>query len=108
MARIGVPEISEKTLRMGIGLAEIVAIASVFLGIVLIFSRDIEISSAKKVLTGTGIGFLVLIAGVTKHMIDFQDFPEQAPPIPLLIIVVLLAVWSLYVGLVKKDSSTTL
>ena len=78
MARIGIPDISEKALRMGIGLAEIVAIASVFLGIVLIFSRDIEISSAKKVLTGTGIGFLVLIAGVIKHMIDFQDFPEQA------------------------------
>ena len=57
MARIGVPELSEKALRMGIGLAEIVAIASCFLGIVLIFSRDIEISSAKKVLTGTGISF---------------------------------------------------
>ena len=41
-------------------------------------------------------------------MIDFQDFPEQAPPIPLLIIVVLLAVWSLYVALVKKDYSTKL
>ena len=95
MARIGVPDISEKALRMGIGLAEIVATASVFLGIVLIFSRDIEISSAKKVLTGTGIGFLVLIAGVIKHMIDFQNFPELAQPIPLLIIVVLLAVWSL-------------
>ena len=77
---------------MFVGLAEIVAIASVFLGIVLIISRDIEIFSSKKVLTGTGIGFLVLIAGVIEHMIDFQDFPEQAPPIPLLIIVLLLAV----------------
>ena len=108
MASIGVPDISEKVLRMGIGLAEIVAIASVFLAIVLIFSRDIEISSAKKVLTGTGIGFLVIIAGVIKHMIGFQDFHEQATPIPLLIIVVLLAVWSLYVTLVKNDSTSTL
>ena len=41
-------------------------------------------------------------------MIDFQDFPEQAPLIHLLIIVVLLVVWSLYVTLVKKDSSATL
>ena len=49
MARKGVPEISEKALRMGIGLAEIVVIASVFLGIILIFSRDIENASAKKV-----------------------------------------------------------
>ena len=108
MARTGVPDISEKALRVGIGLAEIVAIVSVFLGIVLIFSRDIEISSAKKVLTGTGIGYLFLIAGVVKHMIDFQDIPENAPPIPMLVFIVLLAVWSFYVALVKKDSSTTL
>ena len=82
MARTGVPDISEKALRVDIGLAEIVAIVSVFLGIVLIFSRDIEISSAKKVLTGTGVGYLFLIVGVVKHMIDFQDIPENAPPIP--------------------------
>jgi len=60
-ARTSVPDISEKALRVGIGLAEIVAIVSVFLGIVSIFSRDIEISSAKKVLIGTGIGYLFLI-----------------------------------------------
>ena len=47
MARMGVPDISEKALRMGIGLAEIVAFASAFLVIVLIFSRDIDISSVK-------------------------------------------------------------
>ena len=105
MARTGVPDISEKALRVGIGLAEIVAIVSVFLGIVLIFSRDIEISSAKIVLTGTGIGYLFLIAGVVKHMIDFQDIPENAPPIPMLVFTVLLAVWSFYVALVKKNPS---
>ncbi len=104
MARSGVPDISEKALRVGIGLAEIVAITSFFLGIVLISSRDIEISSAKKVLTGTGIGYLFLIAGVIKHVIDFQDIPEQAPPIPMLVIIVLLAVWSFYVSLIKKHS----
>ena len=104
MARSGVPDIGEKVLRMGIGLAEIVAIISVFLGMVLIFSRDIEISSAKKVLTETGIGYLFLIAGVIKHVIDFQDIPEQAPPIPMLVVIVLLAVWSFYVSLIKKHS----
>ena len=104
MARSGVPDIGEKALRVGIGLAEIVAITSVFLGMVLIFSRDIEISSAKKVLTGSGIGYLLLIAGVIKHVIDFQDIPEQAPPIPMLVIIVLLAVWSFYVSLIKKHS----
>ena len=71
---------------------------------VLILSRDIEISSAKKVLTGTGTGYLFLIAGVIKHMIDFQDIPEQAPSIPMLVIIVLLAVWSFHVSLIKKHS----
>ena len=100
-----VPDISEKALRVGIGLADIVAIVSVFLGIVLIFSRDIETSSAKIVLTGTGIGYLFLIAGVIKHVIDFQDIPEQAPPIPMLVVIVFSAVWFFYVALVKKGSS---
>ena len=102
MARSSVPDISEKTLRVGIGLAKIVAITSVFIGIVLIFSRDIETSSAKIVLTGTGVGYLFLIAGVIKHVIDFQDIPEQAPPITMLVFIVLLAVWSFYVSLIKK------
>ena len=75
MARTGVPDISEKALRMGIGLSEIVAIVSVFLGIVLIFSRDIDTHSAKKVLTGTGIGLLVLTAGIIYHMITLKETP---------------------------------
>jgi len=105
MARIGVPDISEKALRMGIGLAEIVAIASVFLGIVLIFSRDIDTHSAKKVLTGTGIGLLVLTAGIIYHMITLKEIPEQAPPTPMPIIAALLTVWAFYVALVKKEDT---
>ena len=78
---------------------------SLFLGIVLIFSWKIEIYSAKKVLTGTEIVYIFLIAGVVKHMIDFQDIHENAPPIPSVIIVFLLAVWTFYEALVKKKLS---
>ena len=105
MARTGVPDISEKALRVGIGLAEIVAIVSVFLGIVLIFSRDIDTHSAKKVLTGTGIGLLVLTAGIIYHMITLKEIPEQAPPTPMPIIAALLTVWAFYVALVKKEDT---
>ena len=73
MARMGVPDISEKALRVGIGLVEIVAIVSVFLGIVLIFSRDIENSSAKKVLIGTGIGYLFLIERTMSKCLSRND-----------------------------------
>ena len=75
------------------------------LGVVLIFSRDIEISSAKKVLSGTGIGYLFIIARVFKHMVDFQKIPEVVAPIPTVIIVLLLAIWTFYEALVKKKLS---
>ena len=89
LARSGVPDISEKTMRVGIRFAVIVAISSVFLGIVLIFNRDIESSWAKKVLTVTGIGYYFLIVGIIKNRIDFQDNPIQVPPIPSVIILLL-------------------
>ena len=90
---------------MVIGLAEIVAIVSLFLGIVLLFSWKVEIYSTRKVLTGTEIVYIFLIAGVFKHMIDFQDIPEVVPPITSVIINLLLTVWSFYVALVKKNFS---
>ena len=105
MARIGVPDISEKALRIGIGLSEIVSIASVFLGIVLIFSRDIDTRSAKKVLTGTGIGLLILTAGIIYHMITLKEIPEQAPPAPMPIIAASLTAWAFYVALAKKEDT---
>ena len=80
------PEISEKALRVWIGLAEIVAMVYLLLGVVLIFSRNIEMFLAKKVLTWTGIGYLYLIAGVVKHLIDIHDIPEVIQPMPSVII----------------------
>ena len=105
MARSGVPEISKKVLRVWIGLAEIVAMVSLFLGIVLIFGQDIEITLAKIVLSGTGMGYLFLIAVFVEYMINFKYIPEVVPPITSVIIVFLLAVWLFYVAIVKKNTS---
>ena len=105
LAKMGVPEISEQALQVSVGAHEIVAIFSVFLGIVLIFSRDIDTRSAKKVLTGTGIGLLILTAGIIYHMITLKEIPEQAPPAPMPIIAALLTVWTFYVALVKKEAT---
>ena len=105
MAKMGVPDISEQALKMSVGVHEIVAMCSVFLGIVLIFSRDIDTHSAKKVLTGTGIGLLVLTAGIIYHMITLKEIPEQAPPTPMPIIAALLTVWAFYVALAKKEDT---
>ena len=105
MAKSSVPDIIKRTLRVWIWLVLIVTMGYLLLGVVLIFSRDIEISSAKKVLSGTGIGYLFIIARVFKHMIDFQKIPEVVAPIPTVIIVLLLAVWTFYEALVKKNPS---
>ena len=105
LAKMGVPEISEQALQVSVGAHEIVAIFSVFLGIVLIFSRDIDTHSAKKVLTGTGIGSLIWTAGIIYHMITLKEIPEQAPPAPMLIIAALLTAWTFYVALVKKEDT---
>ena len=78
---------------------------SVFLGIVSIFSRDIDTHSAKKVLTGTGIGLLILIAEIIYHMITLKEIPGQVPPAPMPIIAALLTAQTFYVALVKKEDT---
>ena len=64
MARMGVPDISATALMMAKGVHEIVAFFSVFLAIVFFFCRDLDVSSAKKVLTGAAIGLLVTLVGI--------------------------------------------
>ena len=98
LAKMGVPEISEQALKVSVGAHEIVAMCSVFLGFVLIFSRDIDTRSAKKVLTGTGIGLLILTPEIIYHMITLKEIPEQAPPAPTPIITALLTAWAFYVA----------
>ena len=89
---MGVPEIIEHALKVNVGAHKIVAMRSVFLGIVLIFIRDIDTRSAKKVLTGTGIRLLILTAEIISHMITLKEIPEQARPTPMPIIAALLTV----------------
>ena len=73
-------------------------------GIILLLSRDIEISGAKKVLMGAGISFLIIIAVMIFHLIKNADMQGGKPPIPLMIVFSVLAVWSLYVA--NKEDST--
>ena len=105
LAKMGVPEIIEHALKVNVGAHKIVAMRSVFLGIFLIFSRDIDTRSAKKVLTGTGIRLLILTAGIIYHMITLKEIPEQAPPAPMPIIAASLTAWAFYVALAKKEDT---
>jgi len=78
---------------------------SLFVSIVLFFCRDIEISNAKKVLTGSGFGFLCLDAIMIHNEFSVAvNNPGLGTPLPAIIIWVLLTVWLLYVGL-KREST---
>jgi hypothetical protein len=104
LASDGIPEISEQALWLGSTFVEVMAAMSLGIGIILLLSRDIEISGSKKVLMGAGISFLIVIAVMIFHLIKNADMQGVKPPIPLMIVFSLLAVWSLYVA--NKEDST--
>ena len=104
-AILGLPEMKGNNLLATIAMHEAVGFFSFFLGAVLLAARNLEISAAKSVLKGASIGLCILCAGATSHVFSLQDIPEQQPPLPIVVIFALLAVWSSYVSL-KKDGST--
>ena len=104
LASDGIPEISEQALWLGSTFVEVMAAMSLGTGIILLLSREIEISGAKKVLMGAGISFLIIIAVMTFHLIKNADMQGGKPPIPLMIVFTVLAAWSLYVAIVEDSS----
>ena len=103
IAQKGIDDLDEKQLMVGTANCEIVAIFNLFLGIVLVSARNLELSAAKKVLKGTGVGLIVLLGGIIMHMITLQEIPEAQPPLPVLIIFFLLTPWTFYVAFAKKE-----
>ena len=96
LASDGIDKISEQALWLASLFVEVMAAMSLGTGIVYLLSRDIEISAAKKVLTGAGIGYLVMVAVMIFHLINNADAQGGKPPMPLMIIFPILAIWSLY------------
>ena len=96
LASDGIDKISEQALGLASVFVEVMAAMSLGTGIVYLLSRDVEISAAKKVLTGAGIGYLVMVALMIFHLINNADIGGGKPPVPLMIIFPILAIWSLY------------
>ena len=108
LASEGISEISDQALWLASQFVEVMAAMSLGTGIVYLLSRDIEISAAKKVLTGAGISYLVMVAVMIFHLINNADAQGGKPPVPLMIIFPILAIWSLYAGNLcstEKDST---
>ena len=68
-------------------------------------SRDLDASSAKRILVGGGVGFLFLNAlTINNGIIKAEELGELATPLPIIVVWALVTVWMLTAGL-RKDQS---
>jgi hypothetical protein len=74
-------------LRVGTLMHEALAGVMMAMGIIILFTRNLEVSAAKQVLNGIGFGYVVFIAVAMKHLLG----GEVQPPVPALILLVVLA-----------------
>ena len=86
------PNLSEQGL-MAVGTLTIIVGAFNFpMATILLFCRNIEINSTKKLLTGTGVGFLFIVALTIRNGIIMADeLGPMATPLPVIIILVFLS-----------------
>ena len=99
------PEMSEEAILIGSTYGKIVGCFNLVIFSILFFSRDLEASSAKRILVGGGVGFLFLNALTINHgIIKAEELGELATPLPIIVVWALVTVWMLSAGL-RKDQS---
>ena len=99
------PEMSEEAILIGSTYGKIVGCFNLVIFSILFFSRDLETSSAKRILVGGGVGFLFLNAlTINNGIIKAEELGELATPLPIIAVWALVTVWMLLAGL-RKDQS---
>ena len=66
--------------------------------------RDLEFGSAKRILTGTGIGLVLFDVMIITNYLQNPDEPVLQTPLPAIVIWLALTAWTLYVSLTTKES----
>ena len=98
------PEMSEEAILIGSTYGKIVGCFNLLIFSILFFSRDLETSSAKRILVGGGVGFLFLNALTINHgIIKAEELGELATPLPIIVVWALVTVWMLSAGLRKAQ-----
>ena len=99
------PEMSEEAFFIGSTYGKIVGCFNLVIFSILFFSRDLETSSAKRILVGGGVGFLFLNAlTINNGIIKAEELGELATPLPIIVVWALVTVWMLSAGLRKAQS----
>ena len=84
--------INDASIKVGVYMHEAVASFMIAFGFVALLNRDIEDSSAKKLLFAIGVAYVVNLTSVFLHIMN----PEVHPPIPAVIIILILAGLAFY------------
>ena len=99
------PEMSEEAILIGSTYGKIVGCFNLVIFSILFFSRDLETSSAKRILVGGGVGFLLLNAlTINNGIIKAEELGELATPLPIIVVWALVTVWMLSAGFRKAQS----
>ena len=99
------PEMSEEAILIGSTYGKIVGCFNLVIFSILFFSRDLETSSAKRILVGGGVGFLFLNAlTINNGIIKAEELGELATPLPIIVVWALVTIWMLSAGLRKAQS----
>ena len=96
---------SEEAILIGSTYGKIVGCFNLVIFSILFFSRDLDASSAKRILVGGGVGFLFLNAlTINNGIIKAEELGELATPLPIIVVWALVTVWMLSAGLRKAQS----
>ncbi len=87
-------ENNEQALDIGISLRYSMGSGSIFIGLLLFFCRSTPRTTAKKLLLGSSLGFMLLLFTLT-YLFFFRNV---LIPIPIFIIYIFLSFFSLYVS----------
>ena len=98
------PEMGEEAVLIGTTYGKIVCCLNLVIFSILFFSRELEPVSIKRILVGTGVGFLFLNALTINHgIIKAEELGELATPLPVIIVWALIMIWMLSAGLRKEQ-----
>ena len=97
------PGLSEEAMTLGATELEICSAFNIFLAIVLFSCRSLKFPDVKNVLIGTGIGFFCLVGLAFKHTYAYPDYPELRPPVFVIVILAIIALWPIIAG-IKGDT----
>ena len=93
------PGLSEEAMTLGATELEICSAFNFFLAIVLISCRSLKFPDVKNVLIGTGIGLFCLVGLAFKHTSAYPDYPELRPPVFMILIFAIVALWPIIAGI---------